>query len=97
MSKDIDWSTTYGEGTIVCTCDNCHKEEEFDFEDNNPDYRSVQKQLFEKGWESLKISGIWYDFCCEECRNRFVKITADKRKDDKNGKEHGIYHQWRPV
>ena len=36
MSKEIEWSELYGVGTIACTCDNCSAEENFDFEDNNP-------------------------------------------------------------
>ena len=73
MSKEIEWGTAYGEGTVVCTCDHWHKEEGFDVEDNDPDYRGVQDQLYSMGWLSLKFRGKWYDFCCESCRNTFMK------------------------
>lgn len=26
MSKDVEWGAMYGEGDIVCTCDNCGEE-----------------------------------------------------------------------
>ncbi len=73
MSKYVDWSPFYGEGDIVCECDQCGVEERFPFEDNYPDYAGAQKVLHEIGWQSMRSKGTWYDFCCEECRNRFIK------------------------
>lgn len=73
MAKQIDWSPFYGEGDIVCECDQCSAEERFSFEDNCPDYGRVQRQLHKIGWQSLKSNGKWYDFCSEKCRNRFIK------------------------
>ena len=73
MSKEIDWSPFYGEGEIVCTCDQCKKEERFEFEDNYPDYAKAQRELREIGWQSIKSKGVWLDFCCERCRNTYIK------------------------
>lgn len=74
LSKEIEWSKIYGEGTIVCTCDNdCGTAETFDFTDNFPNYKGAQEELKNKGWLSCKINGHWYDFCCEKCRNGYFK------------------------
>lgn len=75
MSKEIEWSELYGVGTIVCTCDNCSAEENFDFEDNNPNFKAVQSLLRSIGWVSCKVNGEWRDFCSERCRNSYIKRT----------------------
>lgn len=36
MSKEIEWGMIHGEGTIVCTCDQCGKEHEVDFDGGSP-------------------------------------------------------------
>ena len=34
-------------------------------------------ELREKlGWITTKVDGEWYDFCCERCRNEFIKRTT---------------------
>ena len=72
--KTVDWSDHYGEGTIIATCDECGKEEESEpFENSAPDYREFQKQLKEIGWMSVQVNYRWKDFCCESCRNKFIK------------------------
>ena len=71
--KEVVWSEFYGQGTVKCTCDNCSGEESFEFEDNNPDFKSVQKELRNLGWTSCKIEGKWYDFCCDKCKDDFIK------------------------
>ncbi len=71
--KEIQWSELYRVSEIVCSCDNCTNEERFDFDDNNPDYKGVQKKLYSIGWKSCKINGKWHDFCCEKCRNDYIK------------------------
>lgn len=73
MSKEIEWSELYGVGTIACYCDNCSAEEEFEFDDNNPDFRAAQNALRQIGWMSCKVNGQWHDFCCEKCRNDYIK------------------------
>lgn len=71
--KKIEWSEYYGVGKIVCSCDACSSTEEFEFEDNKPDFAGAQKELRKMGWTSLKNNGKWYDFCSEKCRNKFIK------------------------
>ena len=73
MSKEVEWGLAYGEGQVVCSCDNCHSDERFDFEDNNPDYPECQRKLLFRGWVSTKFHGVWKDFCCETCRNEYIK------------------------
>lgn len=71
--KDVSWGVIHGEGTIVCVCDQCGKEEEYPFDNGYPDFRSFQKKLFGMGWKSAQIFGQWRDFCGEKCRNEFIK------------------------
>lgn len=71
--KEIEWSELYGVGEIVCTCDACSSEERFDFDNNYPDFRKVQDELKEIGWMPCKVNGEWHDFCCEKCRNTYIK------------------------
>lgn len=71
--KEIEWSELYGVGEIVCTCDTCSSEERFDFDNNYPDFRKVQDELKEIGWMPCKVNGKWHDFCCEKCRNAYIK------------------------
>jgi len=73
MSKEIEWSKFYGEGTVVCYCDTCQKEEQYDFDNNRPPYNEIQNELRKKGWLSCKVHGNWHDFCSEECRNKYIK------------------------
>lgn len=73
MSKNIEWSEYYGIGEIVCCCDNCSEYERFEFDDNNPDFRDAQLRLRKLGWTSLPVNGQWRDFCCEKCRNDYIK------------------------
>lgn len=73
MSKEIEWSEMYGVGTIVCCCDTCSAVEEFDFDDNYPDFEAAQRELKKLGWMPCKVNGRWYDFCSEKCRNAFIK------------------------
>ena len=73
MSKEIEWSELYGVGDVICCCDTCSTYERFEFEDNNPDYKCIQKELRKLGWMSLKIGETWHDFCCEQCRNTYIK------------------------
>lgn len=73
MSKQIEWSEYYGVGEIVCTCDECSAYEKFDFDDNSPDFKEAQSKIKRLGWTSLQVQGKWKDFCCEECRNDYIR------------------------
>ena len=71
--KDVSWGVIHGEGTIVCKCDRCGKTEEHPFDNGHPDFKSFQKKLFGMGWKSVQVFGEWHDFCCEDCRNEYIK------------------------
>ncbi len=72
MSKEIEWGEMHGCGDILCTCDGCGDEEAIPFEDG-PDFRSAQNELKAMGWRSTQIQGDWHDFCCEDCRNDYIR------------------------
>lgn len=60
--------------TIDVECDNpkC-RVGTFTYECNGyPDFRECQKEIESYGWESHKIDGDWYDFCCHDCYVDFV-------------------------
>ena len=73
--KFVDWSEdTYGEGEIVATCETCGREERSDtFTENEVDYKEFQSKLNSRGWISTRVNHRWKDFCCERCRNDFIK------------------------
>lgn len=73
MSKEVEWGQIYGEGDIVCTCDNCGHQERFPFDDSSPDFKEVQSKIFAMGWTSCKVLNCWRDFCSEYCRNKYIK------------------------
>ncbi len=72
--KEVEWSEIYGEGEIVCYCDNdsCNEEERVDFEDG-PDFKEAQDIIEEIGWVSSKINGEWKDFCSQTCRRKYLE------------------------
>lgn len=73
MSKEVDWGVIHGEGDIVCTCDECGNEHLVPFEDQQVDYREAQRAIEDEGWGSCQVNGEWKDFCCETCRNNYIK------------------------
>ena len=70
--KDVEWSDIHGEGDVICMCDQCNREHLVEC-DGAPDFRLAQREIQEMGWMSLKIHGVWHDFCCEKCRNDYIK------------------------
>lgn len=73
MSKEIDWSPIHGEGSIVCTCDQCGREHEVEFDNGHPDFREAQAEIRSMGWVSMKQDDEWFDFCGQKCRNQYIK------------------------
>lgn len=71
--KEIDWSFVHGEGTIVCSCDNCGHEYNYDFDNGYPDFTDCQREIKSMGWLSRKIDDEWHDFCCQECYKKFTQ------------------------
>lgn len=77
MSKNVDWNEGYGTGgKVIVECDQCHKTITKSFKDSHP-YKAGQKAMSEKGWIARKIDEVWYDFCCDECFNKFKNGDDD--------------------
>ena len=57
MDKEVGWGSTHGEGDIFPTCKTCGK----------------GRQLPDEGWVSRIINEEWHEFCCEKCRNDYIK------------------------
>lgn len=75
MSRELEYDG-YWEGKIEYRCDNCQKKESFLFSDEEgaKNYRQERKILRdEHGWIFTQIEGIWHDFCCESCKNAYIR------------------------
>lgn len=74
MSRELEFDG-YWEGEAVYYCDQCHKREKFRFDgEDDIDSKAHRKDLREKkGWITTKVEGKWHDFCCESCRNRYIR------------------------
>lgn len=44
-------------------CDTCRKEKYF----NSVEFKSINKELKERGWRVKQNKGHWVDYCCEKC------------------------------
>lgn len=79
MSRDLDFDGWWqGDAVYTCDCPGCTKSESFRFEseDENDakEHRRILRQ--DKGWNTTKINGKWYDFCCETCRNKAIRLKT---------------------
>ena len=64
----------YWEGEAVYYCDECGKSERFRFDSEEIDSKAHRATLRnEKGWITTKVNGDWKDFCCESCRNKYIR------------------------
>lgn len=75
MSRDLEFSGWW-EGEAVYSCDNCHQSEGFPFDSEEIDSKGHRSELHKKGWICTKVKGEWKDFCCEQCRNEYIKKHA---------------------
>ncbi len=71
--KKVERGEIHGEGVINCTCDQCHDWEDYVFDNSYPDFKAAQQYLRSLGWLSLQVHCKWKDFCCEDCRNNYIK------------------------
>lgn len=81
MSKNVEWGERHGEGAIITYCDECGRAEDYDFydaDDMSENFRECQAEIRKNGWISRKIDDEWYDFCCEECYQNFLKKRSNK-------------------
>ena len=67
--------TGWWEGDTVYMCDNCGATEEIPFSDQDEanDYKAQRAVLRDKGWQATKVKDEWKDFCCEKCRNDYIR------------------------
>lgn len=72
MSRELDFSGWW-QGDAVYYCDNCRRSEEFPFDSEDIDSKAHRAELRKKGWICTKVKDEWKDFCCEKCRNQFIK------------------------
>lgn len=74
MSRELQFDG-YWEGEAIYSCDNhCGAEERFRFDSEDIDSKQHRAELREKkGWITTKVNGYWKDFCCENCRNDFIR------------------------
>ena len=73
--RDLSF-TGYWEGSVDYTCDGCHKvgfHIIFTDEDEAKNYKEEKKKLRDNGWIITQVDGIWHEFCCEKCRNDFIR------------------------
>ena len=76
MSRELEF-TGYWEGDAVYSCDCCHQSQSFPFDSEDIDSEQHRKGLRERlGWITTKVDGEWHDFCCERCRNQFIRDTT---------------------
>ena len=58
-------------------CDCCGKDISFPFDSEDIDSKAHRKELRERlGWITTKVDGEWHDFCCEACRNKYIRDTT---------------------
>ena len=73
MSRELEFDG-YWEGNAVYYCDTCHRHYQFRFDSEDIDSKGHRKILREKyGWITTKVNGAWHDFCCERCRNQYIR------------------------
>ena len=78
MSRELLF-TGYWEGDAVysCDCPGCNESKIFSFDSDDIDSKLHRKILRENnGWITTKVNGEWRDFCSEECRNKFIKMST---------------------
>lgn len=79
MSRELDFDG-FWQGHVIYSCDGpqCRSEELFRFDDEDEVYSQeyIQELRQRKGWITTKVNGQWRDFCCETCRNNYIKKYA---------------------
>lgn len=75
MSRDLEF-TGWWQGDAVYSCDNCGCSEAFVFDSEDIDSKAHRAELRKRDWIFTKVEGEWKDFCCEKCRNDYIKKNA---------------------
>jgi len=72
MSKELVFDGWW-EGKEVFTCDNCGREKGFLFDSEDVGTKEHKAELRKQGWVFTQVNGLWKDFCCERCRNQYIR------------------------
>lgn len=73
MARELEFDG-YWEGDAVYSCDECGDEERFRFDSDEVDSKGHRAILrSQKGWITTKVNDEWKDFCCEKCRNAYIR------------------------
>ena len=75
MRDDLEFDGWW-EGIATYRCDNCGKAVRFRFdsEESAKNYRRHRRILKEdEHWLFTQVDGKWKDFCCEKCRNEYIR------------------------
>lgn len=76
MARELKFDG-YWEGDAVYSCDQCGKESKgFRFDSEDVGSKRHRAELRKRGWITTKVKEEWHDFCCEECRNKYIKANA---------------------
>lgn len=75
--RDLEFDG-YWEGDAVYYCDNpgCKVHKSFRFDSEDVDSKGHRAELRKQGWITTKVNGEWKDFCCENCRNQYIKTQT---------------------
>lgn len=78
MSRELDFDGYWtGDAIYSCDCPGCTAEESYRFETSEVDSKEHRRELRqEKGWLTTKVDGEWKDFCCEACRNKYIRMKT---------------------
>lgn len=76
MSRELEFDG-YWEGNTVYSCDCCQKTKKFRFDSEDEAFSKAHRQaLRDAGWIATKVNGQWKDFCCESCRNKYIRTQT---------------------
>lgn len=76
MSRELNFDG-YWEGDAVYSCDQCGKESKrFRFDSEDVGSKRHRAELREQGWITTKVDDKWHDFCCESCRNKYIRTQT---------------------
>lgn len=88
--RDLEFSG-YWEGEAVYSCDCCGKDVSFPFDSEDIDSKAHRKELRERlGWITTKVDGEWHDFCCEACRNKYIRDTTKMKEENIMSKDYSL-------
>ena len=75
MSRETQFDGWW-EGEVEITCDWCRKRHlifKCFCEDDFKNYTREQAAKKKEGWITTKVNGHLVEFCCEKCRNEYVR------------------------